>query len=172
MAKKILIVVDMQNDFIDGTLANEDAKKIVAPMCEFIRKWDGDICFTQDTHSEDYLNTSEGQKLPVIHCIRGTEGHEIHNDLIIASASTNKNFFFIEKPNFGYNRWDTYHFDEKYDEIVLCGTCTDICVVSNALILKSVYPETKITVLKDLCAGLSAHKAALEVMIMCQCEVK
>lgn len=170
--KKLLIVVDMQNDFISGALANPEAQKIVEPMTKFLNDWDGDICFTEDTHGKDYLSTPEGLKLPVPHCIEGTEGQEVNNDLIIAAMKNKNETFFVAKNTFGYDRWGDLRLNEKYSEIVMCGTCTDICVVSNALILKAVYPKMKITVLKDLCAGLSAHNDALNVMKMCQCEVK
>lgn len=170
--KKLLIVVDMQNDFIDGALKNPAAQKIVQPMCEFIDSWNGDICFTEDTHNTDYLGTPEGLKLPIPHCIKNTYGQEVNNDLIIRAMKTKEDVFFVEKHSFGYDRWDTFRFDEKYDEIVICGTCTDICVVSNALILKALYPNIKITIKKDLCAGLSAHEEALKVMQMCQCDVE
>ena len=92
--------------------------------------------------------------------------------MIVASSATDGDVFFIDKPTFGYTRWDTFGIQDKYDEIVICGTCTDICVVSNALILKALFPDIKITIKKDLCAGLSAHQAALDVMNMCQCDVE
>ena len=172
--KKLLIVVDMQNDFIDGALKNPAAQRIVQPMCEFIDSWNGDICFTEDTHDEDYLDTPEGLKLPIPHCIKGTYGQEVNNDLIIRAMKNKNETFFVTKHTFGYDRWDTFHLDEKYDEIVMCGTCTDICVISNALILKALYPNIKITIMKDLCAGLTEenHKSAISVMESCQCEIK
>ena len=172
--KKLLVIVDMQNDFIDGALANEDAQKIVNPICDLLHTWDGDICFTEDTHDKDYYSTQEGKYLPVPHCLKGTMGQEVNNDIIIAAMKNQNESFFIEKHAFGYNRWDTLHLDEKYDEIVVCGTCTDICVVSNVLAIKANYPETKVVVLSKLCAGLTKekHEAALEVMRSCQCDVE
>lgn len=167
---KLLIVVDMQNDFIDGSLANKDAEAIVNPMSEYIWAFDGDICFTYDTHKRDYLNTTEGKYLPIEHCIDGTNGWYVPGRLI--KASYGKNTFNIEKPTFGYKDWDKEHLD-GYDEITMIGTCTDICVVSNALIIKSQYPNIPIKVVSNLCAGLTPerHEAALEVMRSCQIEV-
>ena len=170
--KKLLLVVDMQYDFLDGALANPSAQAIVPDMCEFIGKWNDDICFTEDTHDEYYLNTPEGEKLPIPHCIEGTKGQEVQNDIIIKAMGTDGEVFFVKKSTFGYDRWDTLRLNEKYEEIVICGTCTDICIVSNALILKALYPNIKITIKKDLCAGLSAHEEALKVMQMCQCDVE
>lgn len=171
--KKALIVVDMQNDFIDGSLANPDAQAIVEPIAQKVRDFYGDIYLTMDTHEQNYLDTMEGEKLPVKHCIYATEGWCVHQDIMNAAYANESGFvFLIKKHSFGYNDWK--HYLEGYDEIEICGTCTDICVVSNALIIKALYPETKITVLKDLCAGLTPekHEAALEVMRSCQIDVE
>lgn len=169
--KKLLVIVDMQNDFIDGALANEDAQKIVNPICDLLHTWDGDICFTEDTHDKDYYSTQEGKILPVPHCLKGTMGQEVNNDIIIAAMKNQNESFFIEKHAFGYNRWDTLHLDEKYDEIVIVGTVSSICVISNALILKSIYPEIKITVVKKLCADLDEESHNSSMIVMKNCHI-
>ena len=170
--KKLLIVVDMQNDFIDGSLANPGAQAIVAPMAELIKKWDGDIIFTMDSHTDDYLETMEGKYLPIKHCIMGREGWRVNQTLVDASLGLidEHGIDYILKPTFGYKDWN---LAMPYDEIYICGTCTDICVVSNALILKAKYPEIPIKVYGNLCAGVTKekHEAALEVMRSCQVEV-
>lgn len=181
---RLLIVVDMQNDFITGSLANPAAQAIVEPMVEFISKFDGDVCFTQDTHKADYFDTQEGKYLPVVHCLLGTEGWKVESSLVEAAHNRSKGMsWMIQKPTFGYLGWseerawlmdeDGNTIHEKYDEIILVGTCTDICVISNALILKATYPEATVKVVADLCAGLTSekHEAALEVMKSCQVEV-
>lgn len=176
--KKILLIIDMQNDFITGTLANKAAEKIVNPICEFINNYDGEIIFTQDTHhDEDYLESFEGKKLPVKHCIVNTDGWKIHKKLIEATEKSGRTVKTAWKFYFGggenihnviYN-----HFHETPEVIDMVGTCTDICVVSNALQLRTLYPDTEINVYGNLCAGLTTqkHKAALEVMRSCQINV-
>lgn len=170
--KKLLIVVDMQNDFIDGSLGTKEAQAIVPNVkakIEEYRNQGYDIIFTRDTHSLDYLETQEGQKLPVEHCINGTKGWEIADEL---NAEYNRTMRSIDKPSFGYNAWKDYTL-YRFDEIELCGLCTDICVVSNALIIKSIVPETPITVDARCCAGVTpeTHQAALTTMKMCQINV-
>ncbi len=163
--KKALIVIDMQNDFIDGTLANPDAQAIVRPIAEYVRAFDGDVIATRDTHAEDYLNSSEGKNLPVAHCIRGTHGWEIAEE--ISTALADKHAKIVDKPTFGFLGWD---FLSDYDEVELVGTCTDICVSSNALILKALFPDLIVKVRGSLCAGTTEenHDAALKVMACCQ----
>ena len=175
--RKLLIVVDMQNDFIDGALANEEAQKTVTPIASLIREWEGDIVFTRDTHEKEYMETQEGKYLPVPHCIYLTDGWMV-NDFLVDTAAENKKCYhtFVDKSTFGMLGWDKFLTDEAaepYDEIYVCGTCTDICVVSNALILKATFPETPVKVYGNLCAGVTKekHEAALEVMRSCQCEV-
>lgn len=170
---KVLVIVDMQNDFITGTLANKEAEKIVAPICEYIKEFDGDIFLTLDTHTGNYLNTNEGKSLPITHCIKGTEGWLINSDIFKTILEKQTPYYEIEKPTFGFKDWESFLNNNHVDEIIMVGTCTDICVISNALILKAVCPESKIVVLKDLCAGLTPekHEAALEVMRSCQIEV-
>lgn len=164
--KKTLIVVDMQNDFIDGALGTEEAQAIVGRVKEKIAEYSSrgdEIIFTRDTHQEDYLDTPEGKKLPVKHCIYGTKGWEIAEGLEVPDCT------YIDKPTFGWIHWN----ERKFEEIELVGLCTDICVVSNALILKATFPEVEITVDAGCCAGVTkeTHRAALETMKMCQIRV-
>lgn len=164
--KKTLIVVDMQNDFIDKALGTAEAVRIVPAVKEKIGEYvkNGDeIIFTRDTHCEDYLNTAEGRKLPVKHCIKGTEGWEIAEGLYVDGAK------IIDKPNFGWPHWN----EENFEEVELIGLCTDICVVSNALIIKAMFPEINVKVDSSYCAGVTpeSHEAALKTMQMCQIEV-
>ncbi len=165
--KKCLIVVDMQNDFISGSLGSDEAKKIVPQVKEIIEKAikDGeDIYFTKDTHFENYLNTKEGQFLPVKHCIENTSGHDICDELKPYEKNA-KNIFI--KNTFGYK--DLPKYLNEYDSITFVGLCTDICVVSNVILTKAFYPEKNIIVKKDCCAGTSVenHNSALAVMKSC-----
>ena len=170
---KTLIVVDMQNDFIDGSLANPAAAAIVSDMAEYIKNFDGQIIFTRDTHYPNYMETQEGRNLPVMHCQYGSEGWEIQDDLFEAVRGRNIEWSVVDKNSFG----DTYELEDEIDaysdEIYLCGTCTDICVISVALNLKARFPEIKMYCIADLCVGLTPekHAAALEVMKSCQIEV-
>jgi nicotinamidase-related amidase len=170
---KTLIVVDMQNDFIDGSLANPAAAAIVEPMAEYIKNFEGDVIFTRDTHYANYFSTQEGKNLPIIHCLWRTDGWEIHSSLI--KASENREVFYecVDKESFGDIQMLTDCMDAYTEEIYLCGTCTDICVISVALNLKARFPEIKMYCLANLCAGLTPekHAAALEVMKSCQIEV-
>ncbi len=163
---KTLIVVDMQNDFIDGSLGTAEAQNIVNNVKEKIllyKQSGGNVIFTRDTHNKDYLETPEGKKLPVEHCIKDTSGWQIADGLYFEGAE------IVDKPTFGYMGWNKYEFDD----IELVGLCTDICVVSNALILKATFPDAKITVDASCCAGVTpqTHKAALDTMKMCQIDV-
>ncbi len=166
--KKALIVIDMQNDFLFGTLANPDAAALVDGTVNEILSFDGDVFATRDTHGEDYLTTPEGQKLPVTHCVKNTDGWQIQKDISLALEK--RNAILLDKPTFGYLGWG---FLGEYDEVTLIGTCTDICVVSNALILKAMLPALCVKVLSKLCAGTSPenHNAALTTMRCCQVEV-
>lgn len=164
--KKTLIVVDMQNDFIDGSLGTKEAQAIVENVRKKIKAYQetgGEIIFTRDTHRKDYLNTNEGRHLPVEHCIFGTEGWKIADGLEVPNAK------YVDKPSFGFTKWEDYDLEE----VELVGLCTDICVVSNALIIKAVYPEINVTVDAGCCAGVTpeTHRAALETMKMCQVNV-
>ena len=172
--QKLLIVVDMQNDFITGALGSEQAEKIlpaVRAKIEQYRQSDGKIIFTRDTHGDDYLTTQEGRYLPVAHCIKGTRGHALAHALTQELGASGCEVF--DKPHFGSLELAQLAAEGNFDEIELCGVCTDICVVSNALILKARLPETKITVDARCCAGVSeeSHKAALLTMKMCQVNV-
>lgn len=165
--KSCLLVIDMQNDFITGSLGSKEAEAIVLGVKERIEKAikDGeDIYFTKDTHYENYMDTREGEFLPVEHCIEGTPGHDICDEL--KPFEKNAKEIFI-KNTFGYKDFPKYL--EGYDKITLIGLCTDICVVSNAILIKAFYPEKDIVVEKDLCAGTNAdnHDAALKVMKSC-----
>jgi len=172
--KKLLIVVDMQNDFITGSLGSPQAERIlpnVKAKIEEYKKNGYKIIFTRDTHHNDYLTTQEGKNLPVAHCIAGTHGH------LIAGELSAEGCLVFDKPTFGSlelaKKVAEYAQGGTLDEIELCGLCTDICVVSNALILKAQLPETKITVDAGCCAGVTeeSHKAALLTMKMCQVNV-
>lgn len=167
--KKVLIVVDMQNDFVHGCLGSEEARSILPNVKKKISEYqkNGDtIIFTRDTHDENYLQSQEGKNLPVPHCILGTDGWKIADGLEVENCQ------YIDKPNFGWIHWDNINFDD-IDEIELIGVCTDICVVSNALILKAMFPEIPITVDASCCAGVTPekHYAALQTMESCQIHV-
>ena len=163
---KTLIVIDMQNDFISGSLGTKEAQAIVPNVKKKIEEYKArgdDIIFTRDTHYDDYLETNEGKHLPVKHCIKGTYGWQIADGLDVEGSS------HINKLTFGWSHWGYCGFKE----VELVGLCTDICVVSNALILKALYPEIKITVDANCCAGVTpeSHQAALTTMKMCQINV-
>lgn len=165
--KKTLIVIDMQNDFIDGALGTKEAQAIVPNVKKKIEEYEArgdDIVFTRDTHQSDYLDTNEGKHLPVKHCIEGTHGWHIADELYWSPRP------IVDKPTFGNLHWKTYF---NFEEVELVGLCTDICVVSNALILKAMYPEINITVDASCCAGVTpeSHQAALTTMKMCQINV-
>lgn len=164
--KCTLIVVDMQNDFISMALGTPEAvailPKVKQKIKEYISRGD-EIIFTRDTHDENYLNTTEGKKLPVPHCIKGTVGWEIADGIYVEGCR------IIDKPNFGWPDWNK----EAFESVELIGLCTDICVVSNALILKAQFPEIDITVDSSCCAGVTpeSHEAALTTMKMCQINI-
>ena len=178
---KVLIVVDMQNDFVDGVLGTPEAQAIVSNVAKKVEEYannDDIVIYTKDTHYDNYLNTMEGKKLPVSHCIKGTYGWGISQAVDIMYDKA----FVIDKPTFGYLHWGKTLDDiivniyEKYvavDSIELVGLCTDICVISNAMILKAAYSETPIIVDASCCAGVTPekHAAALEVMKSCQIDV-
>ena len=174
--KKILIVVDMQNDFIDGALGTKEAVAIVDAAAERIRACRGEgylAIATLDTHGENYLNTAEGQKLPVPHCIRGTDGWQINPKIREALGDC----VLLEKPTFGSTRLPELVREGLAPDDRLCievmGLCTDICVVSNALLLKAHFPEARIAVNTGCCAGVTPakHEAALETMRSCQIDM-
>lgn len=164
--KKTLIVVDMQNDFIDGALGTAEAVAIVPKVKAKIQEYKArgdEILYTRDTHGEHYLSTPEGQKLPVPHCIKGAHGWEIADGLYVEGCRV------IDKPNFGWPHWDR----ETLEAVELIGLCTDICVVSNALIIKATFPDAAVSVDASCCAGVTpdSHAAALKTMQMCQIDI-
>ena len=168
--RRLLIVIDMQKDFIDGALGTKEAEAIVDAVKAKIGSYDPeDIIFTRDTHQEDYLETQEGKYLPVIHCVEGTEGWEIRPELQVPGAK------IYDKPTFGSVELAKdvaalYDELEGELEVEVIGLCTDICVVSNALLLKAVRPEMTIFIDPACCAGVTPekHAAALETMASCQ----
>lgn len=168
--KTLLVVVDMQNDFINGTLGTPEAQAIVPRVKARAEKQlaDGqELVFTQDTHYENYMDTLEGRKLPVMHCQKGTEGWKLEASLAELSGKR------VEKSAFGSTELARYVQTEEFDQIELLGLCTDICVIANALLLKTVLPGTPILVRADCCAGVTpeSHENALRAMQMCQIEV-
>ena len=172
--KKILIVVDMQNDFIDGALGTKEAELIVDNVVKKITEFEGEIFVTLDTHYNNYMETSEGRKLPVPHCIKGTNGWNLNDK--VNKALMNKKHKIVEKITFGSIDLPNLIKNvvgEENMEIEMVGLCTDICVVSNALILKATFPEATILVDSTCCAGVTPdkHKAALETMKSCQIDV-
>ncbi len=168
----ILIVVDMQNDFIDGALGTPEAQSIVPTVKELIKSHTGRVIFTKDTHSPDYLSTNEGKNLPVKHCIKDTYGWEIADSLKEYASE------IIEKPTFGSitlaKQLEKEHSINPIGKITLVGLCTDICVISNALLLKASFPEAEISVVSSACAGVTpkSHENALNAMKMCQITIK
>lgn len=167
----ILIVVDMQNDFISGSLGTREAQAITPNVLRLIKDFDGKIIFTKDTHEANYLDTKEGKNLPVAHCIKGTQGWEIEKSLLPYTKE------IIEKPTFGslelVKRLQDLDREEKINTITFVGLCTDICVISNVLLTKSAFLEAEIIVDASCCAGVSpqSHKNALEAMKMCQIKI-
>ncbi len=172
MGKRYLIVVDMQKDFVDGALGTKEAEAIVPAVLTKVQNFEGDVIFTKDTHFEDYLSTSEGKMLPVEHCIKGTDGWNLIDELE-KFCQDNQNAVY-EKITFGCKELAqdllSEHESEPIDSIELIGLCTDICVVSNALLLKAFLPEVKILVDSSCCAGVTPekHRAAIETMGSCQ----
>lgn len=172
---KVLVVVDMQNDFIDGSLGTSEAVEIVPLVIDKIRGFDGKIIFTRDTHQSDYLSTLEGKSLPVEHCIEGTYGWEIQKD--INKLTKELESLIYNKDTFGskelVQRLVELSKVEDIEEIQIVGLCTDICVISNALTIKTFLPEIKISVDSSCCAGVTpeSHTNALNAMKVCQIEV-
>lgn len=172
---KVLVVVDMQNDFIDGALGTKEAAAVVPRVVEKIRNFDGRVLYTRDTHDENYLDTQEGRNLPVVHCVKGTKGWELHPEIEALCKEEP-----IDKPAFGSTKLGTMlriMNEENHlramgglESITFVGLCTDICVISNALIAKAAVPEVPIIVDASCCAGVTpdSHRNALEAMKMCQ----
>ena len=172
---KLLIVIDMQNDFIDGAFGTKEAVAIVPKVAEKIAKWrseGGEVVFTRDTHQKEYLQTQEGKNLPVVHCVEGTDGWQISKDLPVSDDDK-----IINKPTFGSKELGLYleelAKENTIDEIEVIGLCTDICVISNALLIKAFLPEIPVTVDSSCCAGVTpkSHDTALEAMKMCQINI-
>lgn len=168
----ILLVIDMQNDFIDGALGTAEAAAIVPAVKRRIEEFDGRVLFTRDTHGEDYMQTQEGRKLPVVHCVKGTEGWQIRPEL----EALRKTEAF-DKPAFGSEALARalkgMHDEEPIGSITLIGLCTDICVISNAMIIKAALPEVPVKVDASCCAGVTpaSHETALQAMAACQIEI-
>ena len=171
--QNILVVVDMQNDFIDGALGTKEAEAIVPAVREKIAGFDGIVIYTRDTHTEDYLQTQEGRNLPVPHCIKGTAGWEISPELTPAEDAV-----IFDKPTFGSTALQEWilktNAEDPIGKITLIGLCTDICVISNAMLIKAALPETAVAVDASCCAGVTpeSHENALASMKMCQIAVE
>ena len=165
--KELLIIVDLQNDFVTGALGTKDAQRAASRIAKKLAKSEKDLIFTLDTHDDKYLETQEGRNLPIVHCVKGTEGWKLVPE-VTPFLNTEKCKAFVEKTAFG--GVTLISLVKDYDSIELVGVCTDICVIANALLLKSFYPEKLISVDKKCCAGSSkkAHNATLEVMKSCQ----
>ena len=172
--KKFLIVVDMQKDFVDGALGSAEAAAIVPNVVRKIQDFDGELIATFDTHPENYMDTAEGKKLPVPHCIQGTPGWAL--DSAVAAALENRGYTAVEKPTFGSTALAGILRQMAGQEdfsMELVGLCTDICVVSNALLLKAHFPEKQIRVDASCCAGVTpkSHEAAIATMASCQIDI-
>ena len=169
--KKVLVVVDMQKDFVDGALGTKEAVGIVEHVVKKIASFDGEVVFTRDTHYENYMKTQEGKNLPVVHCIKGTEGWQLAKEVEEVKPEGAKVF---DKPTFGSVELSKYltivNAQEGIEEVELIGLCTDICVISNAMMIKAHMPEVKVKVDSSCCAGVTveSHNNALEAMKMCQ----
>ncbi len=166
---KYLIVVDMQVDFIDGSLGSPQARAIVPKVVDLVNRFDGQVIFTRDTHGPNYLKTQEGRKLPVEHCIHGTPGWQICRELQPFARDV------VDKLSFGSIALPRLLAQNGTpEEITLCGLCTDICVISNAMILKSAFPETPVYIEASCCAGVTpeSHETALNAMRAVQIEVR
>lgn len=174
--KKVLFVIDMQVDFVTGALANEEAKKIIDKIADKIKAYQdaGDyVFFTKDTHGANYMETQEGRLLPVVHCIQDTEGWEIVEGLRDFATEENT----LNKPSFGsleLPKWVYKKTDGKFEEMEFCGVCTDICVISNAMVMKAAFPELALTIDGSCCAGVTpeSHQTALNAMAACQMIIK
>ncbi len=172
---ELLVVVDMQQDFIHGALGTEEAKAIVDHVIDEIKEFSGQVVYTMDTHTEEYLGTLEGHNLPVKHCVKGSKGWKLE-ERIEALAKENE-AKIIEKPGFGSMELGQYVKDlstrEELTKVILVGLCTDICVISNAMIIKAAVPEVEVEVREKCLAGVTpeSHKNALLAMKMCQIKV-
>lgn len=177
---KLLVVVDVQNDFVDGVLGTPEARSIIPNIVNKIKNWNGAIASTFDTHNKNYLRTNEGKHLPIPHCIKGTQGWEQNAEVAAAidekrprATSIQTAIFETEKNTFAAKALPSIIYQGGYDYIELVGLCTDICVVSTALFLKAKFPEYTIAVNPICCAGVTqeSHDAALTTMKMCQIDI-
>lgn len=165
----VLLVIDLQNDFVDGALGNKGNDKIVKPIENLVENFDGEVIFTRDTHDENYLESLEGSHLPVKHCIKNSKGWQIKIDT--------KNHKIIDKPSFGSYELVEYlkklNEKEKIENIYMVGICTDICVLSNAILIKNALLDTEVFVIEDLCKATNEknHKIAIEAMKSCQVNI-
>ena len=170
--EKAIIVIDMQNDFVYGPLGTEAAVEMLPRLVEkldrAVKEKSADLIFTQDTHKEDYLSTQEGRNLPVKHCIKGTEGWQLIHDIMPFTKHAKA---VIEKKAFGSTRLPS--LIKPYKEVEFVGVCTDVCIISNALLVKAFYPELLVSVDSKCCAGVTpeSHKTALAAMKACQCKI-
>lgn len=170
--ERAIIVIDMQNDFVYGPLGTEEAVEMLPRLVEkldsAVKEKSADLIFTQDTHKEDYLSTQEGRNLPVKHCIKGTEGWQLIHDIMPFTKNAKA---VIEKKAFGSTRLPS--LIKPYKEVEFVGVCTDVCIISNALLVKAFYPELLVSVDSKCCAGVTpeSHRNALAAMKACQCKI-
>ena len=173
--KRLLIVVDMQNDFVDGALGTKEAIAIVPKIVSKIQNFNGEVIYTRDTHDNNYQSTQEGKKLPVVHCVKDSKGWQLVDQINVLAQQANSRIF--DKPAFGCPEMAQYvtklYDDNKVDEVEFVGVCTDICVISNSIILKSNAPELRVIVDSSCCAGVTpeSHDNALRAMAVCQMEI-
>lgn len=174
--QKILLVIDMQNDFIDGALGTKEAEAIVPAVIEKIKNFDGRVIYTRDTHQNNYMETQEGKNLPVPHCIEGTDGWQLNPEIEELRLGNEQSLVF-DKPSFGSielgEALRKLNEEEAIESIELVGLCTDICVISNAMIAKANLPEVPILVDANCCAGVTpeSHQRALDSMTTCQVKI-
>lgn len=172
---RVLVVIDMQNDFITGALGSEQAQEIVNNVAQRIKNFDGQVVFTRDTHYDNYLDTREGKALPIVHCVEGTPGWELEKN--IKKLQLGGDYPVFDKITFGSKRMADFLLYinklKKIDEVTIIGLCTDICVISNAFIIQAYLPETTIVIDASCCAGVTeqSHKTALEAMRSCQIKI-
>lgn len=175
--RKVLVIIDMQNDFTSGVLGNERCEAAVGKVCELVEKGGYDsFILTRDTHKEDYMNTQEGSKLPVPHCIEGSEGWQIREEIMeaVKKAASDDNILIIDKPTFGSLELGKL-FEKEYSdaELHFCGVCTGICVISNVALAKAALPEVKVCVAENACACVTeeSHRTAIEAMKTFQVDI-
>lgn len=169
--KKLLVVVDVQNDFVCGALATREAAATVPKTVDYIRNFDGDVVYTMDTHGSDYFDTAEAKRIPIAHCRKNTLGWEIQED--VERVGREKTVAIIEKDHFASLELVKFIEDRGYDTVELLGLCTDLCVISNAFCIRTHLPDISVAVVKSCCAGVSpeSHEAALNAMSMCMIDL-